>query len=57
MAVMTVELVEPIQVGEAEWVEDVPCDERCVWCNVTGLVAHTVDGFCEFCGATGHPCH
>ncbi len=63
MAVMTVELVESIQVGkaervgEAEWVEDVPCDERCVWCNVTGLVAHTVDGFCEFCGATGHPCH
>ena len=54
---MTVELVEHVErVGVVESVEDVPCDERCVWCGVAGDVAHTVDGFCEFCGATGHPC-
>ncbi len=46
MAVMTV---------EKTWT-DVPCDERCVWCEAAQDVAHTVDGFCEFCGAPGHAC-
>jgi hypothetical protein len=45
---MTVELVDH---------EEVLCEERCVWCDMAELVAHTVDGFCEFCGAAGHPCH
>lgn len=49
MAVMTVELVE------IEWAGDVPCDERCMWREAAEDVAHTVDGFCEFRGATGHP--
>lgn len=47
MAVLTIELLR-------DEVEDVGCDERCVWCEDCDEVARTVDGFCEFCGATGH---
>lgn len=55
MAVMTMEVVA-VAGAEVEWIGDVPCDEGCVWCEVAQEVAHTVDGFCEFCGATGHAC-
>jgi len=51
MPVMTVEVVG-VEAVEVE----VQCDERCVWCEEIGDVAHTVDGFCECCGATRHHC-
>ncbi|MGM0386020.1 MAG: hypothetical protein ACQERF_08590 [Actinomycetota bacterium] len=55
MAAMAVEQVTIARVT-VEWTGDFPCDERCVWCEAADAIAHTVDGFCEFCGATGHPC-
>ncbi len=52
MAVMTMERVEIEQHSE----DQVPRDERRVWCECAQDFAYTVDGFCECCGAMGHAC-
>ncbi len=45
-------LIEEEQVGTAA--DDESFDEGCVWCEAAEHAAHTMGGFCQFCGSSGH---